>query len=32
ANYVSAATGQLAAQPTESIMAGAVAFPVAGAS
>ncbi|TIP36237.1 MAG: ubiquinol-cytochrome C chaperone [Mesorhizobium sp.] len=32
ANYVGAATGQLAAQPTESIMAGVVAFPAAGAA
>ncbi|OBQ80537.1 ubiquinol-cytochrome C chaperone family protein [Mesorhizobium sp. WSM3873] len=32
ANHVGAATGQLAAQPTESIMAGVVAFPAAGAA
>ncbi|MDX8446629.1 ubiquinol-cytochrome C chaperone family protein [Mesorhizobium captivum] len=31
AGYVSAASRQLAAQPTESIAAGTVAFPVAGA-
>ncbi|WP_296745263.1 ubiquinol-cytochrome C chaperone family protein, partial [Mesorhizobium sp.] len=32
ANYVSEASRQLAAQPTESIVAGTVAFPVAGAA